>query len=173
MISSPKPNWSTGNCAHEIQIAPPIRTLFSSTRLVVVDTQHIYGMQQFFVLADASAVSTWRPSEGGRCSGSGRWYELLVNNRHWALVLNHCRAMLLAPGPPLAASTGGWHLSPNLRPSYLSSSTDCALFGSSELGLRAAARSYPELWAFTAKVFMGCICDVIHCLLWSSRSHSH
>jgi hypothetical protein len=126
-----------------------------------------------FVLADASAVSTWRPSEGGRCSGSGRWYELLVNNRHWALVLNHCRAMLLAPGPPLAASTGGWHLSPNLRPSYLSSSTDCALFGSSELGLRAAARSYPELWAFTAKVFMGCICDVIHCLLWSSRSHSH
>ena len=53
-----------------------------------------------FVSADASATSTWRPSEGDRCSG--RWHELLVNNRRWELVLNHCRAMLLAPWPPLA-----------------------------------------------------------------------
>jgi hypothetical protein len=28
-------------------IAPPIRTTFSLTRLAVVDTQYIYGMQQF------------------------------------------------------------------------------------------------------------------------------
>jgi hypothetical protein len=30
-----------------VTTVPPIRTIFSLTRLVVVDTQYIYGMQQF------------------------------------------------------------------------------------------------------------------------------
>jgi hypothetical protein len=68
----------------------------------------------------ASAASTWRLPEGDRCSG--RWYELLVNNIRWELVLNHCRAMLLAPGPPLAP-----RLASERWPSYLSSSTGCTL----------------------------------------------
>jgi hypothetical protein len=31
----------------QVAIAPPIRTIFSLTRLAVADTQYIYGMQQF------------------------------------------------------------------------------------------------------------------------------
>ena len=78
---------------------------FSLKRLVVVDTQYLltYGMQQFLY---------WRTKvlflRGGHqeviaaAVGDGRWHELLVNNRRWGLVLNHCRAMLLSSGPPLA-----------------------------------------------------------------------
>jgi hypothetical protein len=97
-----------------------------------------------FVLADAGAASTWRPSEGDRCSG--RWYELLVNNRRWGLVLNHCRAMLLAPGPPLAP-----RLASEPWPSYLSSSTGCAL---QQFGAWSSCHgSYPALWAFSTKAW--------------------
>jgi hypothetical protein len=81
-----------------------------------------------------SAASTWRPSEGDRCSS--RWYELLVNNRRWELVLNHCRAMLLAPWPPLAPRLASELQRCNPR-AFLARLV--VPFSSSELDLRAAA----------------------------------
>jgi hypothetical protein len=64
ILSGLKPNRRVETRVHEIQtdfflrllsrhfyprvaIVPTIRTIFSLTRLVVVDTYHIYGMQQF------------------------------------------------------------------------------------------------------------------------------
>jgi hypothetical protein len=85
---------------------PTIRTTFSLTRLVVVDTQYIYGMQQFLY---------WRMQVLLLCGGHqkvidvvGGGTKLLLNNRRWERVLNHPRAMLLA-----SRSTAGiWAVTP-------------------------------------------------------------
>jgi hypothetical protein len=110
-------DWSVGNCAHEIQTYFLFRSCCRLSRHSIREWQSFHLFARFFVdaprcsryivylrhatifvLADASADSMWRlqwrPSEGDRCSGT--WYGLLMNNRHWELVLNHSRAMLLA-----------------------------------------------------------------------------
>jgi hypothetical protein len=88
-----------------VTIVPTICTMFSSTRPVRSSRYIVYLRHAtIFVLADASATSMWRPSEGDRCSG--RWYEMRMNNRRWGLVLNHSRAMLLASRS--TRPTAGW-----------------------------------------------------------------
>jgi hypothetical protein len=106
-------------------IAPTIRTIFSLTRLVVVDTQYIYGMQHFLY---------WRMQVLLLCGGHqidvvGDGTKLLLNNRRWELVLNHSRAMHV-----ISLSSHGWHLSRNLR-TFLPRLI--VLFSSSELDVRA------------------------------------
>jgi hypothetical protein len=111
-------------------IAPAVRTIFSLTRrLVVVDTQYIYGMQQFLY---------WRMQVLLLCGGHqkevdvvGDGTKLLWNNRRWELVLNHSRE-----GHVIGLSLHGWHLSRNLR-TFLARLV--VLFSSSKLDVRDTA----------------------------------
>jgi hypothetical protein len=160
------------NCTHEIQhifysalavgtpypgvaIAPrPACSYGLFVREAVCSRYIVYPRHAaVFVLADAGAASTWRPSEGDTCSG--RWYELLANNRRWELLLNHCRAMLYV----ISTSLHGWHLSRNPR----------AL---QQFGAWSSCRgSYPASALDILHEGMGCSYDAIHCLPWTIRSH--
>jgi hypothetical protein len=71
-----------------VAIVPTIRTIF------FVDTprssRYIAYLRHatFFSLADASATSMWRPSEGDRCSG--RWYGAAIEQqtrRKWSFAI--------------------------------------------------------------------------------------
>jgi hypothetical protein len=131
-----------------VAIAPPIRTFFSLTRVVEVDTRHTVYLRHaaVFVLADGSAASTWRASGGDICSG--RWYELLVNYRRWGLVLGHCRAMLLVISTGTASrSTVGvvsceasrrlWGSTTNALTSWAGGPSTCRLVGSTQWNPRS------------------------------------
>jgi hypothetical protein len=83
-----------------------------------------------FVLADASAASMWRPSEGDRCSG--RWYAYEASIEQQAL--GACVESL--QGHVMSLSLHGWHLSRSLR-TFLARLI--VPFSSSELDLRATA----------------------------------
>ena len=117
--------WSAKNRAHEIQTdflfrSCCRRTLSASDNRPTschdffVDTPrgrrytaHTYGMQQF--LYRRMQVLLLR---GGHQEvvGDAGWQVArlpVLNNMCWGLVLNHCRAMLLAPGLPRSRSTVG------------------------------------------------------------------
>jgi hypothetical protein len=80
------------------------------------------------VLADASATSMWRPSEGDRCSR--RWYEAAIEQQ----ALGACVGS--PQGHVIGLSLHGWHLSSNLRTLL---ARLIVPFSSSELDVRAMA----------------------------------
>jgi hypothetical protein len=81
-----------------------------------------------FVLADASAASTWRPSEGDRCSG--RWHEAAIEQQALGACVDSLQGHVISP------SLHGWHLSRSLR-TFLARLV--VLSSSSGLDVRAAA----------------------------------
>ena len=81
-----------------------------------------------FVLADASAASMWRPSEGDRCSG--RWHEAAIEQHALGACVESFQGLVIS------LSLHGWHLSRSLR-TFLARLI--VPFSSSEFDLRATA----------------------------------